>query len=298
MNSSTENSSLGIPPPECLPGLGEMRRYSPVAAAVSYAQSLSIAVPCMLRTSESGRCMVVHELPYALRVLDQAAISVGLAADLDPDRVVSKIAAAMSSRAPHQQTWELIIAVDNLASDFAGNDCAVSVSLRGTTAGQTGVRCPVRYSLCRRSLGVRQGVMSAQLSSYSAELRFAAMENDTEADEIPIHFDSDGYLLGPEDGVLVAVTERGIHCMSVSRPVLVHGTARRLGACGYRIVAGPLHLSELVEVSGLGWVGNDFRLFEATLLRHERGMSVDALPDYLASVPMQDDILIPTLLEV
>lgn len=115
--------------------------------------------------------------------------------------------------------------------------------------------------------------------------------------DVPIHFDSDGYLLGPEDGVMVAVTGKGIYCCSASRPVLACGTARRLSARRFRVVDRLLHISELVTVSRMGWVGPDFRLLGAELLRQERpqhfGDLFDGVPEDLANVHLQDDTYIP-----
>jgi hypothetical protein len=112
-----------------------------------------------------------------------------------------------------------------------------------------------------------------------------------------IHFDSDGYLLGPEDGVMVAVTGKGVHCCSASRPALLQGTARRLAACGFHIVERLLHLSELVTVSHIGWVGPDLSLFGAELCATELPQRFDALfdgvPEDLTSIRVQDDTYVP-----
>ncbi|SIT48182.1 hypothetical protein BN2476_630042 [Paraburkholderia piptadeniae] len=53
-----------------------------------------------------------------------------------------------------------------------------------------------------------------------------------------------------------------------------------------------------MHTSYLGWIGADFRLIDAVLFPHELGGSDAGIPDDLASVAMQDDTLIPILMEV
>lgn len=276
------------------PVCDEVQGYTVMTAAVSYAQSLGVVVPCSLERPEDSRYLIVYELPHAFACLEAAAQSIGLAMTATFDDIVSMIADEV--RLPQRDTGkiELVISFDNLSTDFGGNEGTLGIRFRQIVKQRLGNEMRIRYTLCGHPLGMNSNQMPASLSSYSAHLRYAKRGTVGSPGDVPIHFNSEGYLLGPEDGVVVAVTGQGTHCCSASRPILAMGTARRLEARGLHIVEHPLHLSELVMVSHMGWVDRDFRLFGAELRaggRPERFDGVfDGVPEDLASISMQDDI--------
>ncbi|ASL49066.1 hypothetical protein bAD24_p01885 (plasmid) [Burkholderia sp. AD24] len=273
--------------------------YQPFAAAVSYAQSLQVAIPFSIRVTDRRTYAVVHEVAYALDMLEESARWSGFELSLDTGRVTRDIARAMRGRRPDAPPVQLTLAVSNLSPEFTGHEAVSNVWLRRCDATPHVEPTAIRFSFTDRPLGKWPDGMPTVLSSHRAERTYVGLGTDAARDEMPVFFDCDGYLQGPQEGVLVAFMDERIVCVSSFHPVFAHAAARRL-ELPQRPAATRLHLSELAQALSFGWVTPDFRLVDAALFSQggcdaqaETARASDVLPfPTLGEVETDNDICI------
>jgi hypothetical protein len=244
------------------------RGYQPVVAAVSYAQSLQVAIPFSIRVRDKRTHVVVHELAYALTLLEESARWSGFELSLDAEHVTREIACAMRGWRPDEPADRLTLAVSNLSPEFTGSEPAFSVWRRRRGAGPHVESAAIRFGFTDRPLGKWPDGMPTVLSSHLAEQAYATLGTDPSRDEMLVFLDCDGYLHGPRDGVLIAFMGERTVCVSSFHPVFAYAAAKRLDLPGRPAAAARLHLSELAQAQCFGWASPDFRLVDAALFSH------------------------------